>query len=153
MSEITTRMAVRRDLPAVLNMAHALAAHHGDTATLKLSDLERDTLGDTPWVTLIVAERATTLLGYAALCPLVQLQFGVRGMDMHHLFVQPDVRGRGVGRHLIEASIIQSKQMGCRYIMVGTHPDNKPAQEIYLAAGFALMDVSGPRFRMKFDAG
>lgn len=152
MSEITTRLAARRDLHAVLEMAHALAAHHGDTATLTLAQLERDTLGDAPWITLIVAERATTLLGYATLCPLVQMQFGVRGMDIHHLFVLPDARGQGVGRQLIDATIIQSQQMGCRYIMVGTHPDNTAAQDIYLAAGFEKAPIPGPRFRMKFAA-
>jgi len=152
MSEITTRLAAHHDLPATLEMEHALAAHHGDTATLTLDQLARDTLGNAPWVTLIVAERATVLLGYAALCPLVQMQFGVRGMDMHHLFVQPHARGTGVGRQLIDASIAQSKQMGCRFIMVGTHPDNQAAQEIYLAAGFSAAPAPGPRFRIKFDA-
>ncbi len=150
MHPISTRRAKTKDLPAVLTMIHALGEHHGDTASLTLQALERDVLGDTPWITLIVAQNSEELLGYAALCPLAQLQFGVRGMDMHHLFVQPNARRSGVGQRLIDASIAETKAMGCQYIMVGTHPENRPAQEIYLTAGFSVVPAPGPRFRMKF---
>ena len=80
-----------------------------------------------------------------------QLQFGVRGMDMQHLFVVAHNRGCGVGRTLIDASIELSKQLSCKFLTVGTHPDNTAAAQIYLAAGFDLLPDSGPRFRMRFD--
>ena len=152
MTETTIRFAGSRDLSEVLAMIQALAEHHGDTAATTLADLERDTLQSPPWVTLIVAEKASGLLGYAALCPLAQLQFGVRGMDMHHLFVMPEVRGQGIAHDLIKASIEYSKGQGCRYVMVGTHPNNKAAQQVYLAAGFSKTPEAGPRFRIRFDA-
>ena len=97
------RPAQKSDLPMVLDLAHALAAYHGDTATLTLAALERDCLGPAPWLTLLVAEGVTGLHGYAALCPQMQLQFGARGMDLHHLFVCDTARGRGIGRALIQA--------------------------------------------------
>lgn len=106
---------------------------------------------DTPWITLIVAEGQEGLLGYAALCPLVQLQFGARGMDIHHLFVKKSARGQGVARRLITTAMDHSQLLGCRYIMVGSHPENTPAQEIYLAAGFSAAPPSGPRFRIKLE--
>ena len=151
MFDLSTRLAKVGDLPDVLAMVHALAAHHGDVATATLTDLERDVLHGTPWITLIVAEEKEGLLGYAALCPLVQLQFGARSMDMHHLFVKQAARGQGVARRLITAAMDHSKQLGCRYIMVGTHPENTPAQEIYLAAGFSAAPPPGPRFRIKLE--
>ncbi len=151
MPQITTRLAQANDMPALLEMVHGLAAHHNDTSTLTLAMLERDVLGDAPWMTVIVAAHAANLLGYAALCPLAQLQFGVRGMDMHHLYVQPEARGQGVAKQLITASIAQSKSMGSRYLMVGTHPENTAAQQMYRTAGFSVMPAPGPRFRMKFD--
>jgi len=152
MPDVSIRLAEAKELPDVLPMIHALAAHHHDTSTLTLDALKRDTLGDTPWITLIVAEQSENLLGYAALCPLTQLQFGVRGMDMHHLFVKPSARGQGIGQKLITAAIDHSKRQGCRYMMVGTHPENKAAQAMYLTAGFSEAPAPGPRFRMKFDS-
>jgi ribosomal protein S18 acetylase RimI-like enzyme len=152
MTDLFIRHAKAHDLAEVLELIHALAAHHGDTATATLADLKRDAFQVPPWVTLIVAENKTELLGYVALCPLAQVQFGARGMDMHHLFVKPQARGQGVAQRLINAAIEHSKHMRCRYIMVGTHPDNAPAQEVYLAAGFSEMPPSGPRFRMMLEA-
>jgi GNAT superfamily N-acetyltransferase len=80
-----------------------------------------------------------------------QLQFGVRGMDLHHLFVKHELRGQGVGPALIDAAIGLSKAMSCQYLTVGTHVDNKVAAQVYLKAGFDPLPNSGPRFRMRLD--
>lgn len=148
MSLITTRPATPDDLSEVVLMAQALADFHSDTATLTVQSLARDALGTPPWITLLVAEQTGCLQGYAALCPLIQLQFGVRGLDMHHLFVKPQARGTGVGRALIKASVKAAETQGCRYLGVGTHPDNTSAPEFYENAGFDRTP-GGPRFRMK----
>ena len=152
MNDLNIRSVAENDLPAVLEMIKALAAHHDDTPTVTLESLRRDALGDAPWLILLVAEAQGRLVGYAGLCPLAQLQFGVRGVDMHHLFVAEDQRGTGVGRALIDASLERSKAMGCRYMTVGTHPDNKTAAEVYRAAGFEPLPPPGPRFQIKFEA-
>tara|TARA_R110002049_G_scaffold117332_4_gene270742 strand:+ start:3782 stop:4228 length:447 start_codon:yes stop_codon:yes gene_type:complete len=142
------RSATEHDLRQVLDMAHALAAFHGDAATLTLDALKRDTLGPAPWVTLLVAEGVRGLRGYAALCPMVQLHFGVRGMDVHHLFVCDTSRGQGVGKALLQGAIACAKASDCRYITVGTDPDNRRAQAFYQHAGFSQI-APGPRFRIK----
>lgn len=144
-----TRIATTDDLPAILPMVHALAAHHDDTATLTLETLMRDTKGPAPWFTIILAEMDGTPVGYAALCPLGQLQFGLRGMDMHHLFVAQGCRGMGIARALVDASRDHARGRGCDYMMVGTHPDNHAAQELYTAMGFERRSDSGPRFRIR----
>lgn len=140
------RSIAEQDIPEVIEMAHALAAHHGDVATLTADDLRRDALGDVPWIHVLIAPGQ----GYAALSPLVQLQFGVRGMDLHHMFVMPEARGLGVGRALLAACVDVSKGEGCRYLMVGTHPDNRDAQAAYLSMGFSVRDGVGPRFLMRW---
>lgn len=148
MSWITTRHATADDLAAVVEMAHALADFHGDKATLTPEALARDALGEPPWITLLVATQNGRLIGYAALCPLVQVQYGIRGMDMHHLFVRAEARGTGAGSVLIKASTEAAKGLGCRYLAVGTHPDNMAAQAFYESAGFTRTQ-GGPRFRIK----
>ena len=132
----------------VLDLAHALAAYHGDAATLSLAALERDCLGPAPWVTLLVAEGRTGLQGYAALCPQMQLQFGTRGMDLHHLFVCDTARGRGIGRALVTAALEHARGQGCAYITVGTDARNARVQGFYRGAGFEKI-TPDPRFRYR----
>ncbi len=146
------RAAGRNDLAAVLDMVAQLAAYHGDVATLTPDQLMRYMEGPEPWVRLLLAEERGRALGYAALTPWSQMQFGVRGMDMHHLFVVPEARERGVGRALIAASERIARQGGCHYLSVGTHPDNARAQEIYRGMGFEELDPPGPRFRIRLAA-
>lgn len=134
------------DLPHVLQMIHALAAHHGDCAPVSEADLRRDALGPHPWVHVLVAQGE----GYCALHGQAQLQFGVRGMEVHHLFVEPSARGCGVGRALMAAAQGHAQALGCRYLTVGTHRDNLAAQAMYRAIGFDQMDHAGPRFRIKW---
>ncbi|AXI44950.1 GNAT family N-acetyltransferase [Sulfitobacter sp. SK012] len=148
--QVITRRSVAEDLPDVLKLVQALAAHHGDTPMATLESLRRDCLGPAPWVTVIVAE-ADGIVGYAALCRLAQVQFGVRGMDIHHLFVARAQRAKGIGRLLIEASIAEAAAQQCRYLTVGTHPENDVAPRVYLNAGFDALPPPGPRFRIKLS--
>ena len=149
MSQITIRPAQGRDFPQLLPMIHALAEHHGDTPSVTEADLLRDVLGTRRWLDVLVAEHEGVVAGYAALCPLAQLQFGMRGMDLHHLYVAPDGRGRGTGRALIHAALAHCADNGCRYMTVGTHPANEAAARLYAAAGFESLPPPGPRFRMR----
>lgn len=147
---ITICLATKTDLPAILEMAQALAAHHGDTPALTIETLKRDILTAPTWATALVAH-AERPVGYAVLCPLIQLQWGVRGMEMHHLFVLSDWRARGVATRLIKASIKTAKDLGCAYMTVGTHPDNDTAQRLYQNAGFTLLPNRGPRFSIGIE--
>ncbi|MDF1727335.1 MAG: GNAT family N-acetyltransferase [Sulfitobacter sp.] len=150
MSSFTIRPVTRADLPQVLAMVQALANHHDDRATVSLPDLERDLLGPRPWLTGLVADAEGELTGYALLCPMAQVQFGLRGMDLHHLFVRHELRGQGVGQALLSASLVEARAQSCSFLTVGTHPDNEGAQRFYLEAGLARRPASGPRFSIKW---
>lgn len=125
-----------------------LAAHHGDTPTLTIDSLSRDTAGLAPWVTIIVAEHEGELIGYAALCPRISIQYAARGLDIHHLFVVQEHRHKGIGRRLTEAALAQARSQECQYVTVGTHPDNIEAQKIYTQLGFETLPPPGPRFKI-----
>lgn len=146
-TELFTRIAEKMDLPFVLKMVHGLADHHGDDSTVTLEQLEVEAHD---WHHLLVAILDEKVVAYASLMPVGQLQFGVRRMDMHHLFVDKKHRGVGVGRALINASLELSKQLSCKCMTVGTHPDNTAAGEVYLAAGFERLP-NAPRFRIGID--
>lgn len=146
------RCARQADAERIVQMVGKLAAHHGDTSTLTAEDLIRDISGVNPWLYILVAESDGALVGYVALCGRTRLQFGLRGLDMHHLFTEASFRGRGVGHGLVEASKIKANALSCRYMTVGTHPENQKAQAFYEALGFERQDAHPPRFSIRLGA-
>jgi len=145
------RTAHPSDADAVVEMAHKLAAHHGDTASLSRADLLRDAFSDTPWIYLMIAETEDGLpVGYAS-SGLLQPYFGPRSFDLHHLFTETAFRGRGVGTSLVEACKLKATEMCCANLTVSTHPNNLAAQRFYETKGFLRRkdDGSGPRFGMR----
>lgn len=137
-----------RDIPAVVAMAARLAAHHGDQSALTDAFLRREAFSSTPLVKILVADAGGMLAGYAALVPTMQLQFGLRGMELHHLHVDEAHRGAGIGRTLLAASVERARGLGCAYMTVGTHAGNGSAQAFYEKSGFLAVVGAGPRYRM-----
>lgn len=133
-------------------MVQSLAAHHGDEAKLTSDDLARDAFSDNPWISILVAEADGALAGYAVLCGLIQFQFGERGMDMHHLFLETRFRGLGIGRGIVDVCKIKAASLSCRYLAVGTHPDNTDAQAFYTSLGFQRRDSHPPRFSLRLSS-
>jgi ribosomal protein S18 acetylase RimI-like enzyme len=150
--EISIRSVTHGELPRLLEMIHALAAHHGDTATLTLDELRRDVRGASPWFKVLVAARREEFVGYAAMSRLGQLQFARRGMDLHHLYVEPEHRQQGIGRALMQAAVRTAKDSNCSYITLGAAPHNTEAQQIYLNFGFADVASGGRRFRLELGS-
>ena len=146
--QVVIRKVTEADCAQLLGMVQGLAVHHDDVAKASLQTLRRDVLGDAPWLRVLIALIGDAPVGYIALCPLAQMQFGVRGMDMHHLFVKAGFRGRGIGGQLIGAAKQKARGLGCDFMMVGTHPDNRAAQAFYLSQGFTLRHQTDPRFRL-----
>ena len=145
LKNVNVRRAAPADFPHVLTLVQALAHHHDDTPVATLDSLALDL----EWGTIfLVAEVDDQIIGYAALLPLAQIQFGRRGLDMHHLYVQAAFRGLRVGRALIDAAQDVARDAGCTYLMVGTDSDNVQAQAAYRASGFLDAPVGGFRFGM-----
>jgi GNAT superfamily N-acetyltransferase len=148
---IELRDAVKTDVPRLLSMVRGLAIHHDDVPEISAEALERDVFGEIPWVYVVVLEVEGEVVGYAVLSPLTHFQAGVRGIDMHHLFVEKEFRGIGHGRRLIEASMQKARDLSCAYMKVGRHPENTDAQAVYLACGFNQRYGSHPRFHISLE--
>ena len=54
---------------------------------------------------------------------------------MNDLFVVPELRGGGVGRALIEASLEVARERGAAQLEWQTAPDNHTAQRLYDSTG------------------
>lgn len=149
MTEMTfqVRRSQSGDIPALMELIRSLAAHHGDEARATPASLFANAFGPAAVVQILVAETDGLILGYCALVPLIQLQHGARGFDLHHLFVDRAHRGQGIGRALIGAAKALACQVGAVYLTVRTTVDNTAAQEYYLSQGAEAAPVTTPRFR------
>lgn len=146
------REARRSDIGQIVEMVAMLASHHGDTSGLTADILARDAFGATPWIHLLVAEVDGVTAGYAALFRLVRLHFGTRGLDLHHILVKSDFRGRGVGVALVDACKIKAREDACSFLQLATDADNLKAQAFYTALGFERLQTFPPRFVLQIDA-
>lgn len=146
MDGVVIRRAVTADLAGLLAMVQALTRYHADEPRVTIATLERDVFGPSPWFQVLVAEAAGGLLGYAALLPLARLGYGERGMDLHHLFVAEGARRQGVGSALLRAAEALAAELGCVYLIIGTHPGNWAAQEYYQRLGYGRMGNTSVRF-------
>jgi GNAT superfamily N-acetyltransferase len=145
-------LAAAPDLPDILAMIRALPAFHGDTAQVTQAQLQHAFFGPAPVATALIAKLNGTAIGYAGLIPTLVLHSGETRLDIHHLFVAQDHRGRGVGTALIKAVKHHANTLGVSRLSIGTDPDNATA----IAAYRAMPDLEeitsfGPRFWVKSD--
>ena len=151
MTGVSVRALKYADIPEVRDMIAALAAHHGDEATLTDAALMRLSLGQDSPLRLFVAEHAGALAGYSAICTFVQLQYGRQIADLHHLFVRPEVRRLGVGQALIAHARDWAREVDCAVLSVGTATENVEAHAFYERLGLSLRPAPGPRYAVRLD--
>ena len=60
---------------------------------------------------------------------------------LNELYVSKDCRNQGLGSELLEYAQTWSKQQGCVYIALVTHPNNPEAQAFYQSQGMELEEL------------
>ncbi len=80
---------------------------------------------------LAARDEAGTILGYACLYWHFSSLQAVETVLMNDLFVAPEVRGKGIGRALIEATAAVARERGAAWVEWATAPDNHTAQRLY----------------------
>ena len=122
---LTIRTARTGDLQQIMDMIALHAECHGDKAKISAADLDRDLFGTNPWITALVAEAGRDLIGYAILVPMYRAMEGVRGMELHQIFVRQAHRGTGIGHHLVARAREHARQAGCAYLSVSAATGNR----------------------------
>lgn len=88
---------------------------------------------------VLVAERGDTLIGLAELSIRAYAE-GCSTQNAGYLegwYVDPEHRGKGVGKALIEASEDWARTQGCVEFASDTEIDNESSRKAHLACGFA----------------
>jgi GNAT superfamily N-acetyltransferase len=72
-----------------------------------------------------------SLVGFATLYWFFSSTRAAQSVLMNDLFVRDDVRGRGVGRALINSALDEARRRGAAHLEWFTAPDNVAAQRLY----------------------
>ena len=148
MTALTIRRATQADAPAIGKLgAHLVELHHSfdpqrfippsrDTAkhygSYLVSQLREST------VVLLVAERGGEVIGYTYAGVEDYDWMALRGPAgaVYDIVVDPEARGAGVGRALLEATLRELKQLGAPRVVLSTAERNDTAQRLFEHAGF-----------------
>lgn len=85
--------------------------------------------------TLLVAERAGCVVGYAA------LWFAADEAELGDLAVLPEARGHGLGRRLLDGALVEAARRGASKVYLEVRESNVAARRLYERAGFATAAV------------
>src|SRR5215475_10484670 len=141
------RPAVMSDVPALCQLAELLARQHADydPARYRLPKSVADAyvelltkeLAQEDTVVL-VAEMSGVLIGYVYGCvePPSLVALTGRAGWIHDLYVAADGRGRGTGRHLLDAAIQALGDLGVADVLLGVAAQNATAAALFRRRGF-----------------
>jgi ribosomal protein S18 acetylase RimI-like enzyme len=142
------RRATSADLPSLGRLGALLVQQHHDfdgrrflAANRRTADHYAEFLGsqlDDPDVLVIVAEHEGRVIGYIFAAMEGYDYKSLRGPAalLHDLLVDPDHRGRGVGRRLLEETLSMLQARGARQIVLSTAERNESAQRLFTRMGF-----------------
>ena len=157
----TIREATPADVGLILEFIRALAAYERepDAVTATEEDLLRDGFGPNPFFFCLIAVRDGVPAGFAFYFFNYSTWLGRPGLYLEDIFVQPEFRGLGIGKALLQRVAAIALEKGCGRLQWQVLDWNTPAIDFYKAMGAEFMDtwrnvrVTGEALRRLAGAG
>ena len=139
---LTIRPAAAHELPLVLEFIRELAAYerleHEVEATT--ADLAAALCGPRPYAEVVFACLDGTPVGFALFFHTFSTFVGKPGIYLEDLFVRPQARGRGIGRHLLAWLARTTLERGCARLDWQVRDWNAPSIAFYRSVGAEAQD-------------
>jgi len=100
------------------------------------SDLERYGFGHHPRFETVLAFDGVKAVGLAVFFYEYSTWRGFPGVYVQDLFVASHLRGRGLGRNLLDAVKAEARRWGGRYVKLAVYGNNPAALAFYRQLGF-----------------
>jgi GNAT superfamily N-acetyltransferase len=138
----TIRPATAADVPQILAFVRALAAfeREPDAAVATEADLLRDGFGLNPFYFCLIAEYNGQPAGFALYFFNYSTWTGRPGLYLEDLFVQPVLRGLGIGKALLQRVAAIAVEKNCPRLQWEVLDWNTPAIDFYRAMGAEFLD-------------
>lgn len=99
-----------------------------------------------PWSLVLAAEDGGRVAGYAI------LRRAADEAELLSVAVDPEARGRGLGRRLVEDGLERVREEGARTCYLEVRPANEPARSLYRSLGFRRIGRRRAYYRDGSDA-
>ncbi len=134
---IVIRPATVDDVPTIFAMIKGLAAYEklSDMVTATEDGIRATLFGPRPAAEVLLASRAGECRGFALFFGTYSTFLGKPGVYLEDLFVDPDWRGQGIGRALLEAITALARERGCGRVEWEVLDWNAPAIDFYERLG------------------
>jgi GNAT superfamily N-acetyltransferase len=138
----TIRPATRADAPQILTFVRALAAYEREPEAVKATeaDILRDGFGANPFFFCLMAEHDGRPVGFALYFFSYSTWLGRPGLYIEDLFVEPELRGQGIGKALLERVATIAVEKHCLRLHWAVLDWNTPAIDFYRARGGEFVD-------------
>jgi GNAT superfamily N-acetyltransferase len=130
---VQIRFAERADVPLILRLIRALAVYEKleDNVVATEEKVDRALFGPRPYAETLIAELAGEAVGFALFFHNFSTFLAQPGIYLEDLFVDPERRGAGVGRALLERLASIAVERGCGRLEWAVLDWNKDAIGFY----------------------
>lgn len=138
----TIRTATKADVPQILAFIRALAAYEREPDAVSATEegLLRDGFGHNPFYRCLMADCDGQPAGFALYFFNYSTWMGRPGIYLEDLFVYPELRGRGIGKALLQQVAAIALENNCKRLQWEVLDWNTPAIEFYRAMGADFLD-------------
>ena len=136
---ITIRKGTKADLPAALELIHELAVYENapEQVDNSVGRMEEDGFGSQPVFEFFVADEEGEVKGMALFYYRYSTWKG-KSIYLEDLIVREADRGKGMGKMLLDAIVLEAKARDCRQVNWQVLDWNEPAIRFYERMGAEL---------------
>ncbi len=151
--ELEIRLAAEKDVPQILVFIQALAEYErlSDQVVATEEGLRQSLFGHRAYAECVIASWNGEPAGFALFFHNFSTFLGRPGVYLEDLFVQPELRGKGVGRALLRHLAKIATERNCGRLEWSVLDWNKPAIGFYTSIGAEPLD-EWTIFRLKGEA-
>jgi len=137
MSEFQINAATPADVATILHLIHALADYEkmSDQVVATEQGLHEALFGAQPVAECLIAREGTRPVGFALYFHNFSTFRGQRGIYLEDLFVEPECRGRGYGRALLQRLAQLAEARNCARLEWSVLDWNTPSIGFYKSLG------------------
>ncbi len=138
----TIRPATRADIPRILKFIRSLAAYERapQAAMATEADLEKHGFGSNPLFFCLIADHDGRPAGFALYFFNFSTWTGKPGIYLEDLFVEPELRGLGIGKALLQRVAAVAQEKDCPRLQWAVLDWNTPSIDFYRALGAEFLD-------------